>query len=105
MKYIAILRQTGGCDYTIGCGINTITFEAETAKEAAFKLQDIVKENYSHEEHRLESIHFYEILSTYEVSVNLWYKKFDDEKNAVKSKIENDADWAEFQRLKEKFGY
>ena len=105
MKYIAILRQEGGCDYTIGCGINTIQFEAVNAQEAAAKLQEIVNENYSGEEQRLKTIHFFEAANSYEVDLNKWYKKIDDQKAAKKLKQENEADWAEFLRLKEKFGY
>lgn len=104
MKYIAILRQEGGCDYTIGCGINTIQFEADSPKEAAEKLQNIIKDNYNSDEHRLKQVNFYEIKNSYEVDVDLWYKKFDDEINAIQRKEQEKAEWAEYLRLKEKFG-
>lgn len=80
-KYIAILTQKdSGCDYTIGCGITTVNFEAENIKSAASKLIDIVRDNYTTEEHRLSKINFHEIIETFEVDLDKWYKIIDEEK-------------------------
>jgi hypothetical protein len=103
MKYIAILRQEGGCDYTIGCGINTIQFEAVNAQEAAAKLQEIVIENYSGEEQRLKTIHFFEAANSYEVDLNKWYKKIDDAKKQAKLDEVTIRELAELDRLKKKY--
>lgn len=35
-QFLLIMRQRDeGCDYTIGCGVATLVFEAESVKEAA----------------------------------------------------------------------
>ena len=37
MKYILMMYQPGGCDYTIGCGYLWTTFDASSLKEATDK--------------------------------------------------------------------
>jgi hypothetical protein len=103
MKYIAILRQEGGCDYTIGCGINTVLFEADNAYQAAKKLQEIIKESYNSDDFFLKSADFYEISGSYEVDLKLWYQQFSQEKESIVERKLREAELAELERLKKKY--
>lgn len=105
MKFIAILRQEGeGCDYTIGCGINTIQFEAENALEAGKKLKLIVFENYNHDEAKLKSLHYYQVDGTYEADIKRWYNEFAEEKTLREQTAVKEKELAELQRLLNKYG-
>ena len=48
MKYLVILNQSGGCDYTIGCGVKVLYLDA-TDKEKAYQQarELILEEHYS----------------------------------------------------------
>ena len=103
MKYIAILRQNGGCDYTIGCGVNTIQFEAENALEAGKKLKEIVRESYSGEESQLSSAVYYEVGASFEADMKRWYSEFEHEKKQAIDNALRDKELAELERLKKKY--
>jgi excinuclease UvrABC ATPase subunit len=103
MKYIGILRQEGGCDYTIGCGINTVLFEAENAIQAAKKLQGIIKESYNSNESMLKSANFYQINESYEVDLKIWYQQFSQEKESILEREKREYELAEYERLKKKY--
>jgi phosphoenolpyruvate carboxylase len=91
MKYIAILRQDGeGCDYTIGCGINTIEFEANDALEAGLKLKEIVRENYNNSERKLKSAK--------------WYSAFETENLKRVMEEQTRKELLELERLQQKYG-
>jgi hypothetical protein len=105
MKYIAILRQEGeGCDHSIGCGVNTIQFEAENYIEAGKKLKLIVFENYNHDDARLKSLHYYQIDGTYDADVKKWYEEFAILNREKKEKEKELAERMELQRLVKKYG-
>lgn len=104
MKYIAILRQEGqGCDYTIGCGINTIQFEAENTIDAGLKLKMIIYENYNHSEAKLKSAHYYPVEGTYEADIGRWYAEFAAEKNRSLQEDLKRKELAELERLLNKY--
>jgi hypothetical protein len=104
MKYIAILRQDGeGCDYTIGCGVNTIQFEAENALEAGKKLKLIVFENYNYDERKLKSLYYYQIDGTYEADIKKWYDEFIHEEVVRIQDQDTQRELAELERLLKKY--
>ena len=45
MKYIALLYQKGGCDYTIGCGRRWVDFEADSLRQLGDKVREIASEH------------------------------------------------------------
>lgn len=103
MKYLALLRQEGGCDYTIGCGINTVAFKAENVTEAAEKLRSIVEENYSSNEFILKSAHLYEVATKYEIDLALWYNEINNSRKIKEDRDIKDQELAEFERIKGKY--
>jgi endonuclease III-like uncharacterized protein len=105
MKYIAILRQDGeGCDYTIGCGINTIEFEANDALEAGLKLKEIVRENYNNSEKKLKSAVYYEIKAGYTCDLPKWYSAFETENLKRVMEEQTRKELLELERLQQKYG-
>jgi len=102
-KYLAILKQDGGCDYTIACGTKEIKFDAENAKDAAARLKTIIKEEYSSDEFKLSSLHLFEISHQYIVDINHWYKEFKIEKDNERENAVKKSELAELERLKKKY--
>lgn len=101
--YVAILRQDNGCDYTIGCGVNVIRFEASDSIEAALKLKDIIGNDYSHEERKLKSVVYYETKGTYEVDLDRWYSELEYENRKAKEDEVIAKELAELERLQKKY--
>lgn len=104
MKYIAILRQEGGCDYTIGCGVNVIHFEADHALDAGKKLKEIIRDQYTASENPLNSVVYYEVTGKYEADIARWYSAFEFEKiKALEDELQI-KELAELERLLKKYG-
>lgn len=78
MKYIAVLKQSGGCDYTIGCGIEVIEID-ETERSGALDKLDEIVDDYKDTD-GLESITLYEISSVVNVPLDNNYVFVDTEK-------------------------
>lgn len=95
--YLLIQRESGGCDYTIGCGIKIdILGEVST-------MDDAIEECYSKlQVDRIESAEILEVSDSLNVQF-LIDKKILDNKTANENSIrENELE--EFKRLKKKLG-
>ncbi len=103
MKYKAYLKQEGGCDYTIGCGIRVIDIEASDIIEAKDKLFKEVKETYNDSENRLSKVELYEINNILIINIEEWQKRFDNEEYELIQKEKEAAEYKEFLRLKSKY--
>lgn len=106
--YKAILRQEGGCDYSIGCGISIIDLTADTWNDAIDELKDYLKENHSrYVEVRLENVTLLELTDSKEIDMERFYKEYDEEVEAEKQKQKaikkEKRDKREYERLKAKF--
>jgi hypothetical protein len=102
MMYLAVLKQDGGCDYTIACGEKTELIIANSDEEAIQDLTQRIEENYSGMETSLDSCELYRIS---EVAFDL--KAINDaisqkNKDAIAKRKEAEEK-AEFERLKKKF--
>jgi hypothetical protein len=105
MKYKAYLKQDGeGCDYTIGCGQTIYDIEASSLVEATERFFEIIKQEYSGEERRLDSAEIYEVATIVEVDVKGIYKRIDDAEAKELAKRKEEAEKKEFERLQVKFG-
>jgi hypothetical protein len=94
-KYIAVLKQEGGCDHTIGCGIKIIQFNAVDSIDAGKQLKEMASVHYTGE-HSLSVLEYYEIAAAYEVDLKRWYSEF--EQNEIQRK-----ELIELERLKKKY--
>ena len=61
-KFIAVIHQGGGCDYTIECGTQMLPLESTNIDDANSELFDIISEEYTGER-ALESAVIYEVKS------------------------------------------
>ena len=109
MKYYLIQRQSGGCDYTIGCGIRVTQLStklksmAEAMEEAAEEIGSSWK---GRDEHSIDSAELLEVSESVDLSEFLNQKKVEREAKkrvAAEAKKQRD-DEAEFERLKRKLG-
>lgn len=103
MKFIAILKQEGGCDYTIGCGIKVITIQAQDSNQAAQELKKTIKEEYSSSEFKLSELMFFSVKDQYLIDLNHWYGQFEIEKAQELQKKIKEKELAELERLKKKY--
>jgi hypothetical protein len=74
MKFIAFLRQEGGCDYTIDCGATLVELKSNTVEAATEELKKLIKEEYVDDNKLLEATIF-GVELTVEIPLKEWYKK------------------------------
>ncbi len=96
--------QDSGCDYTIGCGLCIIDIDAEDISSATKKLENIIAEEYSDFEHRLESVELYELYKIVTYNVKELYKNIDNKEILDNLKEQNEKEYQEYLRLNNKFG-
>lgn len=101
-KYIAVLKQEGGCDYTIGCGIKTIQFDAVDFIDAGKLLKEMVSEDYIGE-HSLSVLEYYEIAAAYEADLKRWYSEFEHNARVAEQNEIQRKELIELERLKKKY--
>lgn len=107
-KWGVVLYQDGGCDYTIGCGVSVVSLGTKTKEEAIKEARSIIvgtPGGYEDGYHG-ESVLSDAVLITLEGDLPLsdWYDEYDEAKESLEEAKENDAERAEFERLKAKFG-
>lgn len=117
MNFICVIKQTQGCDYTIGCGTKTLTIIADSQEEALNKVykelyfEDYVNgecdpEYYAGGEGNLNSWRLYEIANTYDLMPVLhgWKATFDEKKRVREQERKDVEDRKKYEELKEKYG-
>lgn len=105
-KFLAVLYQPGnGCDseFSIGCGVRTLRIEAETDKDAFQQLKDTILTDFSGEYKRLEFVYLYELNSSYEIDVALWYSQLDNQKVEEAKIAIQQQELQEYNRIKQKY--
>jgi hypothetical protein len=107
MKYMLIERQSGGCDYTIGCGIRVTTLLAKDLKSAKEEAAEAIG-NYWHVkyEYSINSAEILEVNRAFDIASFLDKKAQERvEEEAKESAAEQvKKDEAELLRLQKKLG-
>ncbi len=103
MKYIAILKQNHGCDYTIGCGIKELLIHAVDINDATKELERIIKTNYLYHESEIVAAELFEINKSIEINVSELKNFSEEEKNISDLEMQTNAELAELKRLKNKY--
>jgi hypothetical protein len=107
MRYYLIERQSGGCDYTIGCGIRVtelIATDLEDAKKKAAK--NIGSKWRGGDERSIDNAELLEVSESFDLAAFL-NQRASDRAKAKKSKEETnklERDRAELKRLQRKLG-
>lgn len=101
MKYLLYLKQNGeGCDYTIGCGETLIEIKAAYDNDAIDVAKYEILDNYTGDQKIIKAI----LIKNSEVlPVHNWYKQKEEEDRIQKLKEENEEEYNQYIKLKEKF--
>jgi len=112
-KFLVIYRQTGGCDYTIGCGVSVVTIEAPSMDAAVAIVTEGLTRNDgdTYDDDTVESIHqvdVYEIAAHENTHVVLttdtWLEARRNARAKARTEAKEYAEHAELERLKKKYG-
>lgn len=107
MQYHLVERQSGGCDYTIGCGIRITKLKATNKSEAMIEASIEIGSNWkSRDEVGIEKAELLEVSEACDLSdfldhqaaVRASRKRIKDEEDAHK------RDEEEFERLRQRLG-
>ena len=79
MRFIALLEQGQGCDYTIGCGKEWIEFDSLNNETALAYLKETIKEEYSYSERRLSTIKLIGVSFIADINAKEIYTEIDKE--------------------------
>lgn len=101
-EYIAVLHQPGGCDYTIGCGIQVANLEAKTYGGALVEAGELLTE-YT-EERKLDSLTVYEVTRSMMLNTQGIYKKMRAEKAAAEVARRETIEREQLAKLQAKYG-
>lgn len=107
MKYYLIERQSGGCDYTIGCGIRVTQLLANSLEEAKEKAAKEIGSYWKGgSEHSIESAELLEVSESVDLAGFLDQKKAEmkAKERAVALAKQRQKDEEEFARLQRKLG-
>lgn len=102
--YMVELQQSGGCDYTIGCGLVTESLDATSEAEAIAEVTEMIRENHSHAEGRIDSATLYAVVDVIRVDVKGIYQAIAAEQKAALAAEKERKERAEFDRLQKKYG-
>lgn len=118
-QWVCIMRQSGGCDYTIGCGIAVYYVEAMTKESAWHKVLVLLGwDEYEEQPERFaggwtpceeewfpdQGVTLIEIASKDEGIYNEWCERLKVKFEEAKECQQKEADEEEFERLRQKLG-
>ena len=101
-RYLAVLSQSGGCDYTIGCGINTENLQAESLEEALTQAEELLEEHSG--ERALEGLTVYEVSQRRVLDVKNVYAQLARKEREAQMLQTEEAEKAQLQKLLQKHG-
>ncbi|MBD3261698.1 MAG: hypothetical protein GF334_08485 [Candidatus Altiarchaeales archaeon] len=102
-KYIALFKQAGeGCDYTIACGWKWSWLKAENLFSAIDESKEIIRELGDGED-ILQEMTVLEFSNSIDIDIDDVLQKARNEETLKKEAAEEEAERAEFARLKEKY--
>lgn len=121
MAFYALRKENGGCDYTIGCGLDLWLLDAETLEEALLEVEggvdlddDSMDEDDLHDalcDSPLKSSHGYlasctifEVTATHEVDIPAFKRRVEAAQARISEAATKAQELAEFERLKAKLG-
>lgn len=102
MFYAILVQEGEGCDYTISCGTKAIKLKGSTKDECAQELVDLIKDEYSHDERRLESAKLVELRET--IDLGGLYGALEAEEARRNAEQQRKKDEAAYEALARKLG-
>lgn len=107
MKYYLIQRQSGGCDYTIGCGIRITQLSAKTMEKAKEEADEEIGSSWQgRDERSINSAELLEVSESLDLSEYLDQKKAERvaKRQAAEKVKQRKKDEEELARLQRKLG-
>jgi len=101
MSLYAYLHQSGGCDYTIGCGNLLISLSSPTLNEALIELKNTIRDGYTGDR-ELSSVQLIEGESI-KIDVKSIYDEIAKEQMLLKNKRQEEEERILYNMLKKKF--
>ena len=102
-EFIAVLHQSGGCDYTIECGTKVVTLSATDMNGAKQELSEMIEEEYTGDS-KLSTATIYEISDNLSVDLRSIYSDIKRKNDDARTSKANDFEKNEYERLHKKFG-
>lgn len=100
--FVAIFHQSGGCDYTIGCGIRQVYLTAfnmcEAKEEATVHLETFGADV------TIDSVTIYEVIETDSLDIKEAYRKIAQQKRTQLQTQQEAEERAQLARLQAKYG-
>jgi len=109
MHFLAHIRQESeGCDYTIGCGELTWTFEADSWDDAVAQLKrEVVGYDDDHpgfwDEKRLKQVFLVQVLRMERMPSGYWYGEATAERSEISRLALEETERQVYERLRHKF--
>lgn len=100
-KFIVVLHQSGGCDYTIECGTKIIDLESTDIDSTHSEISEII-EDYTGEL-SLESVKLYEIKGEHDIDIDAIYDTIENKVNSRKEADIDRKEREEYGRLSKKY--
>ena len=112
MKYLVVERQHGGCDYTIGCGVNITFVTADSIEDAGKVYMEEYEDGNPEEgynplkgEMSVNEVEIYEITEKKAtINMEVWNASIENRVAAAKAKQKESQEREELERLKKKYG-
>ena len=102
LRYIAVLHQPGGCDYTIACGTLVEHLTAKSFDKALSKAEALLSDYDG--ERSLDDLTVYEVTQRKAVDVRAAYKKMDAAKAATEVTRREAVEREQLANLTAKYG-
>lgn len=106
MNYYLVERQSGGCDYTIGCGIRVTKLNATSKSEAMEEAAENIGGAWgARHEYSIDSAQLLEVSEYFDLAdfLNQKAKERDAAEKAEAQAEQEKSERAEFDRLSRKF--
>jgi len=104
IRYVLHVKETGGCDYTCSCGEMIVELsEAQNDLEAKRDAVKVVSEQFN-VSMGLEFAKIYQLSSEIEIDLKGLKEAIEADRKMEAMEEEENADRAEYERLKAKFG-
>ena len=108
MRWMLLKKQGGGCDYTIGCGLNYEIFDAVDKEVAVEISRDLLAEGghlstNPHAEWNLQEALLIQVESIDPLPLGEWLQERKAEQTAEEAKKKEAAERAQYEHLKGKY--
>lgn len=111
MRFLVVQRQSGGCDYTIGCGVAVSVIEArdmraavDHLKRTAFSDEPGAFNLLSVHEGKRDRVQVFEVVEETEIPLDEWREHYRRRSSAAEARATEARERAQLAALRAKYG-